>query len=216
MTTSKIINEKRIDLLTVFKQLNRKWPLILVAVMLSAKAFAQAQNAEASMNALGPENSSLLDMVGNWDVTETVWSSPTALPVANNKYVAERRMIGSILQEIMYDKGGSPLKDVERIDYLSFNRVEGRWKYISMDARVPVGLMPAASFTRGEKGKITIEFEPFSMPGTGTEVSGQMLRMDETITTLNPDHIIKEQHFIFADGKGIPFLAHRYEYIRRK
>ena len=85
-----------------------------------------------------------------------------------------------------------------------------------MDARVPFGLMPAASFTRGEKGKITLLFDPFSMPGTGPEVSGQMLRMDETILTLNADHIIKEQHFIFADGTAEPFLAHRYDYVMDK
>ncbi len=188
----------------------------LIGATIPISSFAQTKNAEARMNELGPENESLSQMVGNWEVTETVWSSPTALPVTNKKYFAVRRMIGSILQEIMYDKDGSPLKDIERIDYLSFNRVEGRWKYLSMDARVPVGLMPGTSFTRGETGKITIQFDPFSLPGTGPTVSGQMLRMDETITMLNPDHSIKEQRFILADGDATPYLAHKYEYIRQK
>ena len=50
----------------------------------------------------------------------------------------------------------------------------------------------------------------------GASVTGQMLRMDETINFEDPDHVIKEQHFILADGSGKSWLAHRYEYRMRE
>ncbi|MDR6940852.1 hypothetical protein J2W55_000680 [Mucilaginibacter pocheonensis] len=153
---------------------------------------------------------------GNFDVKETIWSSPTSKPVYNTKLIARRQMIGSVLQEFMYAAPGTANSPVERIEYISFNRIEGRWRSVSMDIRVPVGLMPAASFDRGQESKIRLIFDPFPIAGKGSSVTGQMLRMDETINFEDPDHVVKEQHFILADGSGKSWLAHRYEYTKRK
>jgi hypothetical protein len=67
-------------------------------------------------------------------VVETVWASPGAAPISN-KFVAERKMIGSFLQETIQPPPGSATPDIRRIFYLSFNRVEGRWKYVFIDTR---------------------------------------------------------------------------------
>ncbi len=125
-------------------------------------------------------------------------------------------MIGSFLQETIRPMPGSAAPDFRRIYYLSFNRVEGRWKYVSIDTRNPVGLMPAASFGPGEKGTITLTFEPFAIAGSGVNVTGQMLRMNEIMIRQDPDHDRAEERFLVADGSGTTWLAYQYEYVRRR
>jgi hypothetical protein len=169
--------------------------------------------ASARLSELGPENQTLVERTGLWDVVETVWKSPSAQPEVTTGLVAERRLIGSMLQEFLYPADNR--EAILRIDYLSFNRVEGRWDYVSMDTRAAVGIMPAWSFSRGDADSIMLMFEPFAMPGEGVVVSGQMLRMDEVISHQGPDHDRKDQHFIMADGRGDAWLAHRYAYSRR-
>jgi len=190
---------------------------IIVVLFLPGNVNAQQLSvAEKSVSSLGAENAALELLQGDFDVKETIWSSPTASPVYNTKLIARRQMIGSVLQEFMYAAQETANSPVERIEYISFNRIEGRWRSISMDIRVPVGLMPAASFDRGQESKITLLFDPFPIAGTGSTVTGQMLRMDETINFEDPDHVVKEQHFILADGSGKSWLAHRYEYTKRQ
>ncbi len=181
-----------------------------------AKTVAQqAPSAATRLNELGPENSQMALRVGIWDVVETVWASLGATPTST-KYIAERKMIGQFLQEIIQPAPGSTGPDFRRIFYLSFNRVEGRWKYVSIDTRNPVGLMPAASFDRGEKGRITLTFQPFAIAGPGENVTGQMLRMDEIMIQQDDDHDSADERFIMADGSGEMWVAYRYEYVRRR
>lgn len=52
-------------------------------------------------------------------------------------------MIGSYLQEFIRPASDTSSQDIKRIDYLSFQRVEGRWKYVSIEMRAPVGIMLA-------------------------------------------------------------------------
>lgn len=177
---------------------------ILVGVPMVSHA---APSPMKNRNELGPENSQLAKLVGVWDVVESAWSSPNAAP-QTNKLIAERKMIGPFLQETLRSFLGSP--KVLRMDYLSFNRVEGRWKYLSMDTRVAAGLMPAASFGRGAKGRIEVTFEPFSAPD-----SGQLLQMHQSIIEQDANHDRKDQSFVLADGSGKTQLLHRYAYTRR-
>lgn len=128
--------------------------LLLGAAISSAvvpvAAFAQATppTAAARLNELGPENQAMAQRAGLWDVTETVWDRPGAAPVTTTGLVAERRMIGSMFQEFLHPADDITGKDIKRIDYLHFNRVEGRWDYVSMDMRAPVGIMSAWSSER--------------------------------------------------------------------
>jgi len=176
----------------------------------------QAPSAAKRMNQRGNENLAMAQQVGTWDVTETVWDSPTATPKTTRGLIAERQMVGSMLQEIIHSPAGSTGANIKRIDYLTFNRVEGHWQYVSMDARAPVGLMPATSFDRGTGGKITLLFTPFALAGSGSDVSGQMLRMDTVIARQGPNRDLKQQHFMLADGTGTSWLAHQYAYTRRR
>jgi hypothetical protein len=180
---------------------------------------ARAQSLEPAglrMNEPGPENEAMAKRAGFWDLTETVWERPGAPPIVTTNLVAERRMIGTMFQEILRPANEPGSGKVRRIDYLHFNRVEGRWDYVSMDMSAPVGIMSAWSFDRGENARIDITFAPFSVPGPAADVTGQMLRMTQTITYSEPDQDVKDQYFLLADGTGTKWLAHRYEYKRRK
>jgi len=183
--------------------------------LLPRLASAQATPSLPPINELGPEAQRLAQRAGFWDVTETVWERPDAAPVVTRGLVAERRMIGAMLQEFLRPVPGDPGQPVERVDYLRFNRVEGRWDYVSMDTRVAVGIMPAWSVTRGEDAQIVLQFQPFALPGPGPGVSGQMLRMEQVVTFEAPDQDVKDQYFILADGTATRWLAHRYAYVRR-
>ncbi len=186
------------------------------SILLPGAASAEgAPSAAMRLNELGPENEAMAQRVGLWDVTETVWESPNAAPVSTTGLLAERRVIGSMLQEILRPTSDASGAAIKRMDYLTFNRVAGRWDYVSMDTRAPVGIMPAWSFTRGEDARIVLTFQPFAIAGAGSDVTGQMLRMDTVVSHQGPDRDVKDQHFIMADGTGTMWLAHRYAYLRR-
>lgn len=188
----------------------------LGAMVVPTSARAESSpSASIDRNELGPENSALQQRVGHWSVTETLWNTPGAAPITTTGLVAERRMMGSMLQELLRPASDASAVSVKRIDYLTFNRVEGRWEYVSMDLRAPVGIMTAQSLVRGSSAKIEITFQPFAVAGSGPAVTGQMLRMSQVITHESPDHDSKDQYFDMADGSGTMWLAHRYSYSRR-
>lgn len=187
----------------------------LGSALLPAAAKAQAAPVSGRLTEPGPENDAMAQRAGLWDMTETVWETPGAAPVVTTGLVAERRAIRSALQEVLRPEADTAGRNIGRIDYLRFNRVEGRWDYVSMDMRAPVGIMSAWSFERGEANRIDLAFQPFAIAGAGPEIGGQMLRMTQAITLLDPDRDMKEQFFLLADGSGTKWLAHKYEYKRR-
>jgi hypothetical protein len=201
--------------------------IALWALLASSVAYAQtaetprpqtapSRSAVERMSEPGPEVKELTGRVGSWDVVFTVWPAPGAAPVVTRGLLAERTMIGPFLQEVMRPAPGSATPDFRRIDYLSFDRVEGRWKYVSMDTRFPAGIMPAWSFSGERDGKLTLQFEPLGFVGFGQEVEGRLTRSDMVITRQGPDRELKQQHFIQADGSGVEWLAVQYEYTRRR
>lgn len=190
---------------------------IIIGLLSGSPAWAQADTSAASrMAEPGPEQRHLRQLVGSWDVTFTMWPAPDARPVVTRGLVAERAMVGSILQEIMRPGLGSGEKDFRRLDYLDFDRVEGRWKYVSMDSRFPVSIMPAAGLPDGTKGSIRLLFAPQAFVGFGPAVEGRFMLSDMVITEPSPDKMIKEQHVIMADGTGRSWRFVRYEYTRRR
>ena len=183
------------------------------------RAGGKAADGKASdqPNALAPENESLKQQVGQWDVIETVWAAPRSAPVTTTGLVADRRMVGSALEEFMHPADDTTAQRVERIDYLRFNGLSGQWEYLSIDTRVDIGLMPAKSFTRADPdGRIVLIHDPFVIPGKALGSPPVTLRMDSVLSRLGPDRDVKEQHFVTTDGTGKVWLAHRYEYTRRK
>jgi hypothetical protein len=164
----------------------------------------------------GPEAERLAQSVGSWNVRMTMQLSPDAQATVVDGVIAERKMIGEHLQEIMQPAPGSSVPAFQRIAYLLFNRIEGRWQYVSMDTRLPVGIMPAQSFDSGSPTRIELQFAPIAFPGTGPAVDGRMMRSNLILSRLDADHEVSEQFFIAADGTGRRWRAVQYDYTRRK
>jgi hypothetical protein len=175
----------------------------------------EPRTATERLNQPSPQGEALARGVGTWDVTFTNWDAPGAAPTVVTGLIAERRMIGPMLEEILRtapDAGGAPFV---RVDDLTFNRLEGRWQYMSMDSRVPFGLMTAASLDADPAHRVFVTFAPFATTGGGPVASGQMFRMEQVIERQDADHETKDQYFTPAGGAPVKWLAKRYSYTRR-
>ena len=198
--------------------------LMMVTALSSLSPIAGAQSpspqakppsAAERMSQPGPEENALHQEGGSWDVVASLWPAPGAQPIVTRGLVAERTMIGPYLQEIMKPGPGSQAADFRRLDYLEFDRVEGRWKYVSMDTRFPVSIMPAWSSGPARDGKITLQFQPQAFVGFGPAVEGRFMTSDMVISSQGAGKMLKEQHVTMADGTGASWLFVRYEYTRR-
>ena len=192
----------------------------IVVAMSSVVATAQTTSVEPTtpterLNQLGPEGQALARRAGTWDVTFTNWDAPGAEPTVVTGLVAERRMIGPMLEEVLRPAPNAVGIPFVRIDDLTFNRLEGRWQYVSMDSRVPFGLMTAASLDADPEQRVFVTFTPFATTGSGPAASGQMFRMEQVIQRQDDDHETKDQYFTPAGGTPTKWLAKRYSYTRR-
>jgi hypothetical protein len=150
-----------------------------LALALPGTAIPQQEKPSAgALNELGADGKILAQRTGLWDVTETVWASPDAAPVTTKGLVAERLLMGAFLQEVIRQLGESPEKTVKRTDLLSYNRLEGRWGYVSFYTRATVGLMPDWSTGRGDGSTINLTFTPCAIPNSGAVTAGQFILME--------------------------------------
>jgi hypothetical protein len=198
----------------------------LVAIAASASG-ARANEAPAKedqnpppavrqMSQPGGHEAVLAAQTGTWNVVATMWPAPHVAPIVTRGLVAERAMIGAYLQEIMRPAPGSKVPDFRRLDYLNFDHVEGRWKYVSMDTRFPVSIMLAKSTGIAEDARIALQFEPQAFVGFGASVEGRFMLSDMLVTSRDKDHQVKEQRVNLANGTGESWLFVRYEYVRRR
>ena len=102
-----------------------------------------------------------------------------------------------------------------RIDYRGYDVIAGQWRYVSIEARIPVAPISASGFERDAPDRITVCFEPFVAPAIAPNWAKPMLQMEEVIIRDGPDHETKDQHFILADGTATRRLAHRYNCLRQ-
>jgi hypothetical protein len=191
--------------------------MAMSSVLVTARAASgDSRTATERLNQPGPQAQALARRVGTWDVSFTAWDAPGAEPAVVTGLVAERRMIGPMLEETLRpapDATGTPFV---RVDDLTFNRLEGRWQYMSMDSRVPFGLMTAASLDADPEQRVFVSFVPFATTGGGPDASGQMFRMEQVIQRQDDDHETKDQYFTPAGGAAVKWLAKRYSYTRRR
>lgn len=187
--------------------LNLAMPLATAGILVTVSASAQ----QSEQGNIAQETAALSTQQGNWAVVETFWSRPGAPPVVTKGLVAERRMVGGLLEESMRTVNSS---EPVRIDYLGYDAIAGQWCYVSIDTRVPVPPMSASSFGHDAPDRITVRFEPFAAPPISPGWSGRLLRMEQVIARKGPDHETKDQYFVLADGSGTRWLAHRYDYQR--
>jgi hypothetical protein len=189
----------------------------LIMLLLPVFSFAQQKNSpKEALNQMGTENSILAKRAGLWDVTETVWAYPSAKPVVSTGLIAERVMIGLMLQEFIRPLKDTLHHDVKRTDLLTFNQLENRWNYVSFDTRVPLGLMPAWGNIRGDGTTIELNFAPFAIVADEPDIKGQLMIMDQSVIYKDENNDVKDQYFMLANGKGTRWLGRRYNFTRIK
>ena len=172
------------------------------------------QSAAERMLVPDAQGVALAQRVGTWNVISTLRLMPDAEPIVQTDLVAERSMVGPYLEEVMKPVAASSSPGFRRIAYLTYSRVEGRWQYVSIDTRFPVGIMPAYSFGTETPGKIELEFQPIAFVGLGRDVEGQMVRSNFVISWDGPDRETARQYWVGADGTGRQWLAVQYDYTR--
>ena len=176
---------------------------------------AAPQTAIERMQEPGPEAQRLARRAGVWNVVITLRPTPDATPIVSKDLIAERAMVGLFLQEIIRPAPGSPGPDFRRISYLTYNRVEGRWQYVSLDTRFPAGIMPAYSVDKGRDDTIELQFESLAFAGWGKNVDGWMMRSNYVVMLRDVDRETAQQYWTRADGSGVRWLAVQYEYTRQ-
>lgn len=191
--------------------------VLLAIISMPDRGFAQnpqtaPRSANDQMLEPGPNAERLARRVGTWDVVMTLRPTPDADPIVVDGLVAEREMIGLYLQEVMRPAPGSNVPDFRRIEVLTYNRVEGRWQYVSMDTRAPIGLMPAKGFEDESGPEITVYFENSALAGFGPEFEGRLFRARHVTTEESPDRDVSRQYWTQAGGEE--WLAVQYEYTR--
>jgi hypothetical protein len=197
----------------------RNLPSLAAALALALAAAAPAlpqdpPSAIAAMNQPSAETERLVARTGTWDASVTIWPAPGADPIPFPDLVARRTMVGTFMQEVLTpDVAGSPAW--QRLAYLTWNRVEGRWQYVSMDTRFPAGIMPASSVDAGTPDRIELQFEPIAFPGWGKDVDGWMLRSSYEVEGIGTDHETARQYWTRADGTATRWLGVEYRYDRR-
>lgn len=193
-------------------------PAFLAAISCFAGANPQptVPSAAQRMQQPGPEEQQLERRTGTWTVKTTFRPTPDAKPNVTEHLVAERTMVGLYMEEVMHPELGAKMPDFKRLAYQYYSRVEGRWQYVSMDTRFPVGIMPAYSFANESDGKLTMEFESLAFVGLGSEVDGRMIRSNLEIVRDSDDHEFVRQYWMQADGTARKWLAVEYEYRRRR
>ncbi len=118
---------------------------LLTSIVLPAEGWAQTNTAAAPsaaqrMSVPDEHERKLAARVGTWSVVSTLRLTPDAQPILQKGLIAQRRMIGLYMEEEMKPAPGSQTQDFHRLAYLTYSRVEGRWQYVSMDTRFPVGI----------------------------------------------------------------------------
>src|SRR5678815_3458703 len=166
---------------------------VLPALFATVSSFAATDpqpppSAAERMQQSGPEEQQLKQRTGTWTVKATFRPTPDAKPMVTEQLVAERKMVGLYLEETMHPDAGAKMPDFRRLAYQYYSRVEGRWQYVSLDTRFPVGIMPAYSFANEANGKLTMVFESLAFVGLGKDVEGRMIRSNLEISRESNDH----------------------------
>jgi hypothetical protein len=159
----------------------------------------------------GPQAQQLAQQVGNWDVVMTLRPTASATPIVVTGLVAERTMIGLYLQEVMKPAPGSNVPDFRRLDYMTYDPVQARWEYASMDTRAAIGLMYAKSFASDDGPDITVYFDNFASPMAGS--FGGSVRARHVDKRQTGDRHVKQQYWTVPGEQE--WLAVQYEYRRK-
>jgi len=174
---------------------------------------AQSPIVPSSPNA-APRMDMLASRIGTWSVLMTMRPTAVSKPIVVAGLIAARSMVGPYLQEVMMPAPGSNVPEFRRIDFLTYNPLQARWQYLSMDTRATVGLMFAQGFGPDRDGEITVYFSDFPAPTElGPEVAGHFMRARHVLTRESEHREVVRQYWSM-DGRS-EWLGVQYEYTRK-
>jgi len=160
-------------------------------------------------------------MVGTWDVRQRMWTGPDAEPMMLPPAVAHRRLVGdTFLEETMKPAPGSDQEPFTRLAYLSYNNVNKRYEWISMDTRAPQ-MMFEISYGGGGPGRgqerrvVSLYLDSFVLPRWGKTANAAFKQ--RRVIEADRDRQVVSQYWTPLSGeKAEEFLAVEYIYTRRR
>jgi Protein of unknown function (DUF1579) len=154
-------------------------------------------------------------MVGTWDVRTRIWTGPGVAPVRLPPATARRRLIGdTLLEEVMTPASRSVQDPFVRMAYFSYNRVNQRYEWLSMDTRAPQ-MMYERSLNGHEKNAVSLYLDSFVLPqwGKATYAAFRQRRVFEF--ELNRQ-VVRQYWTPLSGEDSVEFLAVEYVYVRQR
>jgi hypothetical protein len=121
------------------------------------------------------------------------------------------------LEEVMTPAASTGQPAFTRVCYLCFNVLNSRWEYVSLDTRIPAQLMYelSADGKLAEGQTLVLDLPGFTLPGWGSDVTGQWARQRREITLEDPDRQIMRQYWTLP-ATPKEYLAVSYVYSRQE
>lgn len=143
-----------------------------------------------------------------------MWPAADTEPVTMPPAVARRRMIQDVyLEEVMEPAPGSDEPPFTRTAFLSFNDLNGRYEYVSLDTRFPPMMFETAFDNTLMNGNtITVYHDAFISPGFDPATAGQLVKQRRDIIVENQDRVVVRQYWTLPAGEE--FLAVESVYTR--
>jgi hypothetical protein len=164
-----------------------------------------------------PETEMLRPLSGTFAVENRLWPEPGADPVISVAVVRRRLLDDMYLEEVMTPAAGADQPAFTRVSYLCFNVLNRRWEYVSLDTRIPAQLMYelSADDKVGEGQTLVLDLPGFTLPGWGSDVTGQWARQRREITLEDPDRQLMRQYWTLP-ATPQEYLAVSYVYSRQE
>jgi hypothetical protein len=165
----------------------------------------------------GPETEMLRPLSGTFAVENRLWPEPGADPIISVA-VAHRRLVDDMyLEEVMTPTADADQPAFTRVSYLCFSVLNRRWEYVSLDTRIPAQLMYelSADDKVGDGQTLILNLPGFTLPGWGSDVTGQWARQRREITLESPDRQIMRQYWTLPAAPE-EYLAVSYVYSREE
>jgi hypothetical protein len=153
--------------------------------------------------------------VGNWTTRQRVWSSPGTEPIELPPMVVSRRMVrGVFLEEVMEAAPGSDQDPFTRVAYLSFNPINRRFEYVTLDSRYPPIMFETSVDDKIEDGRAIILYVTgFTTPsGFGEIPPREWASQRRLLIVQDSDTTLCRQYWTLP--QSAPFLAMEYTYKR--
>ncbi|HZP06489.1 MAG TPA: DUF1579 family protein [Terracidiphilus sp.] len=172
------------------------------------------QNGNVKTVGVGFAQSLLQSMVGDWSVSQRMWSATGAQPIELPRALAHRRLLqGAVLQEEMTVAPGEKAEAFTRMAYFDYNPVASQYEYFSIDSRAPQMMNERGYSEINKTGEaLSLSGGIFVAPKWGN-VANAAFRYRLVIGLVQQNRQIVQLYLTPLSGEpGKEFLAFEYVY----